>query len=482
MKNLIYILILLIFSNFSVAGPWVSPGENQLRHHLQYLADTGVINTPLTSWPVNWSNIKRDLDDANISSLTSSQLWSYRFISFEADRQTAGVFAEVRAKYANEPTIFAGFDDYTREEQEFTARLDLLYSKVSLNLVGTYIEDPLDDREARLDGSHLAFNIGNWAWGIGAVDRWWSPGWQHSLILSNSARPSPGLFLKRNYDDAFTWKILRWLGPWELEMFANQLESDREVPNAKFLGARFSFKPTQQLEIGLSRTAQWGGEGRPQDLESLVNLIIGNDNRSESLTIDEEPGNQLAGFDARFGFSLFGLTHGIYGQFIGEDEAGGLPSRLIAMAGLETVIAAENIHSRLGVELANTTSEFYEDGRPNFTYHHGIYRTGYRYFGRPIGDSIDSDSESITLFGQHYFSSGWEVNWKIMNVRINVDGGGNSSFVSEFDSHQLVDISLAIPIDSNLRAELALFYIDNPIEFLSEEVETGGSLVLRYRY
>ncbi|WP_214283118.1 capsule assembly Wzi family protein, partial [Acinetobacter pittii] len=65
------------------------------------------------------------------------------------------------------------------------------------------------------------------------------------------------------------------------------------------------------LELGASRTLQWGGEGRSESWDSLWNAIKGNDNVYDS---DEDRSNQIAGFDARLNLqSLINAPVGIYG-------------------------------------------------------------------------------------------------------------------------------------------------------------------------
>ena len=52
-------------------------------------------------------------------------------------------------------------------------------------------------------------------------------------------------------------------------------------------------------------------------------------------TPENEPGNQLAGLDARWTSLWFGTPVSLYGQMIGEDEAGGFPSRYLGQFGIE---------------------------------------------------------------------------------------------------------------------------------------------------
>ena len=77
------------------------------------------------------------------------------------------------------------------------------------------------------------------------------------------------------------------------------------------------------------RLAQFGGDGRPTDSSTILNMILGRDNTSENLTFEEQPGNQIAGFDISYHLNdiIF------YGQLIGEDEAGLFPSRKLKLIG-----------------------------------------------------------------------------------------------------------------------------------------------------
>ena len=59
-------------------------------------------------------------------------------------------------------------------------------------------------------------------------------------------------------------------------------------------------KPFDAVEIGLTRTAQWCGDDRNCDWDTFVNLVTGDDNAGENVDPDEEPGNQMAGWDLRW--------------------------------------------------------------------------------------------------------------------------------------------------------------------------------------
>ena len=95
--------------------------------------------------------------------------------------------------------------------------------------------------------------------------------------------------------------------------FMNQLESERVVPDALIWGMRVNFRPTflsrkGRLEIGLSRTALWAGDGRPKSLSVFTDLLLGKDNfEADDPGKATEPGNQL-GIDMRYGRPFIGTS------------------------------------------------------------------------------------------------------------------------------------------------------------------------------
>ena len=45
--------------------PWIAPGNLQVRHDLQLLVDSGVIDLPITYWPIATSDLAHALDITN---------------------------------------------------------------------------------------------------------------------------------------------------------------------------------------------------------------------------------------------------------------------------------------------------------------------------------------------------------------------------------------------------------------------------------
>ena len=411
-------LVLLLLSGLLVplhvasADPWVLPGDARLRHDLQLLSDAGLVKAPLSSWPVSWGEVSRDVSAdreaaARLPAYLAAALARVRAAAAEATR-TGGWRAGGRLAGSANPMALRRFSAVPREEGELEGALQYTGDTFAMRLQATVVANPQDGKDIRADGSYIGAVLGNWMLSAGLVDRWWGPGWEGSLIYGTNQRPIPALTLERNYSDPFESKWLSWIGQWRLNVTMGQLEKERgDYPNTRFFAMRATLKPHPRVEIGLSRSAQWCGDGRPCGFGTFWDLFTGNDNDQP---LDQQPGNQMGGFDFRWSVPWVPLA--LYGQAIGEDEAGGFPSKYLGLMGAETWGGWGDRSWRLHVEYADTACTFYRTP-PDFgcAYQNGIYTDGYRYRSRSIGHSLDGDSEQVA-FGAMLVNadgSSWEI-------------------------------------------------------------------------
>ena len=257
---------LLSAAGFAVGASFVPAGDLGLRHDVQLLADYGVIKSPMTSWPMSWDSLAYDLselpDDSELPQAVRSTIQRVRARVDANTRRNAAQFRGGLA-YADNPTAIRGFQYTPREEGEATAGFSWLGERLSVNLQATAVSDASDGQDFRADGSEIGLRLGNFTYALSMTDRWWGPGWDGSLILTNNARPIPAVTIRRDVLKPFETKWLAWLGPWDLRAMWGEMESDRVIPNANFFGMRFNFRPIPSLELGLSRTAVMCGDGRP---------------------------------------------------------------------------------------------------------------------------------------------------------------------------------------------------------------------------
>lgn len=240
------------------------------------------------------------------------------------------------------------------------------------------------------DGSAISWRIDeHWRVGAGRIARHWGPGWDGSLILGTAARPLPSVSLDVASGPLADSELWWWLGDLELSAFFGELEEERgDYSRPYLMGLRLVLRPLRSLELGLSRTAMWGGEGRDNSLQMFWTSVIGRDNQDGDPSL--QPGNGLGGFDARWDVSQWLPGAALYGQMIGEDEAAHLPSKYMFLAGLDW-------RDRRGMVFAEWTDSTAK--LAGVAYNHHIYTAGYRYKGRPLGHWADGDSNLWTAGG-----------------------------------------------------------------------------------
>lgn len=385
------------------AGPWLDAGDGGLRHDVQLLADGGAISAPVGTWPLSWADALA-IDDARLDDDAALAAAAARL---RRRAQAAGVTdvapawqPRYTARVGSEGRTVRDFHDLGREKLELGAGIEWTGARSAVRLMATVVTDPDDDRELRADGSHAALALGNWSIGIAISDRWWGPGWAGSTILSNNARPVPTVFIDRVAAQPFESRWLRWIGAWDAVAFMGQLESARTVPDALLFGMRLSARPARFLEVGVSRLAMWCGDGRPCGLDTFGDLLLGRDNAGDNVAPEDEPGNQLAGYDIRLSAGQWGIPVALYTQRTGEDEQDLKPALFLTQVGMETWGTVERFGSwRAYIEVVDTLcgGNITGSGTPDCAYDHPIYQTGIRHRGRPLAHSLDNDAEVWTF-------------------------------------------------------------------------------------
>ncbi|MBN2021080.1 MAG: hypothetical protein JW749_12755 [Sedimentisphaerales bacterium] len=236
---------------------------------------------------------------------------------------------------------------------------------------------------------------------VGKDSLWWGPGQHGALLMSNNAEPFKMVKISNPTPVELPW-IFKGLGPFKAVWFLTLLEKDRPVPEPKLTGLRVNFKPHPAIELGLSRAIIFGGDGRPDvALGDYLNILFSTKgNREGKFDTDE-----LAGFDASVLLPIDWLMPAksvkLYGDFIGEDEAGGMPSNFGKLIGAKFYDILRTGKTDFVVEYANN----HIPGKPDVFYAHHIYQAGYTYMGRIIGHYMGTDSENLFFRLTHYLSS-----------------------------------------------------------------------------
>lgn len=180
----------------------------------------------------------------------------------------------------------------------------------------------------RLMDSYFSLTVDHWQFSFGRQSLNWGPGDSGALNYSNNAEPVTMFRINRAMPAVLPGFLAR-LGPWRAEFFLGQLAGHRfaRVGNAEFgpgfapqpfiHGQKLSFRPTPNLEFGVSATTVWGGPGVPLNLKTFLrSFSLGNTAGGQL----NDPGDRRAGFD--FSYRVPGLRRWLtlYNDSMTEDE------------------------------------------------------------------------------------------------------------------------------------------------------------------
>ena len=133
------------------AAPWIDPGDEQLRHHIEVLADAGVIRSPITTWPIMWGAVSRDLEHANAKdqSFDDATLWSLAYVRFALNRASESLNLTAYAGGRSDAAAIADFGNDQREQNEARGEADWVGEQLAARLRLAWMPDATDGKEYR---------------------------------------------------------------------------------------------------------------------------------------------------------------------------------------------------------------------------------------------------------------------------------------------------------------------------------------------
>ena len=409
--------------------------DQNLRTDLNWLNQQGVIQISTSTWPMSGDEIQRALSQAKVSNNNQQKVIDAVVAHLNANNQLlkASLFAETDQK--NIPQAFGD-----QQKAQYQAGLELNAgnqhwdAKIRVNAE----KDPQidNDQDVNVEGSYIAGKLLNQWLIAGQIPTYWGPAHDGSLIRGDASRPVYGVTMQRAEQQAFNNKWLSWIGPWQYQAFAGQLHDYDAVPDAKLIGLRVTAQPLPYLELGASRAFQWGGENRPESFDSFWDAVIGKDNVYGDTP---NPSNQVAGFDARLNLQpLLQVPMGVYAQYAGEDEAGGLPSKKMYLAGVDYSSSYQNMPFQLYTEWADTRTNGKAQG---ITYNHSDYTDGFYQHGYPLAHAMGGDGQMISVGGDIRFDRMNRVNARIMFAKLNESNQGINYAFPEKDQLKALDLT-----------------------------------------
>jgi hypothetical protein len=430
-KSIFTALILaasITLNTHSLAEPWIDTSDIYLKANIQLLSDTGYIITPVTTYPLMWHDIIRDIKNIDPNNLSANQQNAYYYIKHQFKLASRNQ-TRIKAQVGLENKRFTSFGDQVSDKNSISVHSSFMFDNIAAKISHSYTNDPVDGENTHLDESYIAGFVGNWVFSFGRQNRWYGPSWDTSLSLTNNARPVTALTISRKSAEPFTVPFTEFEIPWTVTSFMGEMDDDRVVKNTLLWGFRLNFKPFKNLELGITRLAQWGGDGHSQNFSTFGDILLGKTNCGvDDVVCDENnpnPANQQAGYDFRYSFNLLSIPMSIYGQSFAEDGKEGTLqyiSKAQPQVGFDAHLNVFGKPSTVFIEVTDSLADCGKrDNIGDCYYEHSTYATGMRYNGRSIGSTYENDSKTYVLGAISQLDTNTRLTSKIRYLDLNTD-------------------------------------------------------------
>jgi hypothetical protein len=294
----------------------------------------------------------------------------------------------------------------------------------------------------RLLDAYVGLTTSNWEFSFGKQSLWWGPGEGGPMMFSDNAVPI-NMFRVNRVEPVKLPSILGWLGPMRMEFFLGQLDGYEFISSPTgfvgqfgqslslqpFInGQKVSFKPTRNLEFGVSRTTIYGGPGYPLTLHTFIRSIISTENRG-TVGTQRKPGDRRSGVD--FSYRVPGLRNWVsfYADGFTDDEFSpiGYVDRSAWRAGLyfSHFPRIQKLDLRVeGVYTDNPLGGALDHG---FYYFNDTWRSGYRNDGNLIGSWIGRQGQGAQAWSTYWFTPRNKIQFQFRHEKVSnefIHGGG----------------------------------------------------------
>jgi len=313
-------------------------------------------------------------------------------------------------------------------------------------------------------------NVSDWQFSFGNQSLWWGPEQGGPLMFSNNAAPLR--MFRANRVTPFTLpSFLGFLGPMRVEAFLGQFSGYEFVftpnglignygrslhPQPIIHGERISFKPTQNLEIGVSRTTDYGGPGYPLTIHTFARSLFSTGNSNPGTP--NKPGSRRSGID--FSYRIPGLRNGLtlYGDGLAEHNEitpilGPDVAAWIGGVYLPRLPKLPKLDLRLEGGYTNPPTNVPDVSFGNF-YTDSTWITGFQNSGNLMGSWIGRQGDGLQASSTYWFSPRNKLQFGFRRQTVShefIPNGGNltdASVRSEFWLRSHFSVSASVQYET----------------------------------
>ncbi len=401
----------LALSLLTVSALWGNnvdiPLDSPLYGELERLKSLGAIEAPLpTMKPYNSVEVETLLKSIENSAYTERK----KMLIQELRRftRTGCIEASASLLLSDEESIVPNHDGTLLDDgmnADASLRLQLLNRKIGAVFTPMYRNNAQNRNDLQIGDTYVRFRWKNVNLTVGRESLWMGSGREGTLLLSNNAKPLDMIRLSSVLPFRFhpyRHEILNTIfGTMDFDLFVGRLHTHDEIVredgtlhsgNPKFLGLQFTFRPMDLFSVGIYHTGMFGGGGRKEDFTTFWKMMFPF-GQGDNTGSPNEPGDHKAGFTFEWYVSNTYQPLKVYGEWAGEDSAGGFPSRHSYIYGLLFTDTA-------GIEGLQTSYEHLKmdpDHRDYWYHHYPIYHDGYTNDGIIMGHYNGANGSRDTL-------------------------------------------------------------------------------------
>lgn len=269
---------------------------------------------------------------------------------------------------------------------------------------------------------------------VGKQSLWWGPDEDSSFLFSNNAEPLLMARISQAYPVLLPGPF-RLLGRIRTQFLVGELAGHRFPPHPLINAQKITFQLTENLEVGFTRTAIFGGAGHPL---TTGNILASFFSTSSSGGVEygarNDPGDRRSGFDFRWRVPFLRRYLSIYSDSLADDEPNPLdsPRRSAWGPGLYITQLPKLRHLDLRFETYSTWL-YRGDQGGLFFYWNNQYRDAYTNQGNLLGSWLGRDARAYVARSTYWFAPRKTVSLLYRQTKTGsnfLPGGGTQTDVS----------------------------------------------------
>ncbi|HTU48626.1 MAG TPA: capsule assembly Wzi family protein [Bryobacteraceae bacterium] len=326
-----------------------------------------------------------------------------------------------------------GGPPYSQSVQNYLGAVDGVPVQPAARVASTSRFDPLE--------MYVGAHFGDFDFTFGKQSLWWGPGQDSAFAFSNNAEPFYSLRIAQQTPFVLPGPF-RFLGHIRTQMLVGKLSGHLYPPRPFINAEKVTFQLTENLEVGFTRSAIFGGVGHPLTTASILRSFFSTSSTgSTAFGAANDPGDRRSGFD--FLWRVPGVRRfvTIYSDSLADDEPNPLdsPRRSAWAPGIYFTKLPGLRRMDLRFETYSTWLYRGDEGGA-FFYWNNQYRDAYTNNGFLLGSWVGRDARAYEASSTYWWSAQNKLVLSFRQTKTGsnfVPGGGTQSDVSVSGQWQL---------------------------------------------